>query len=225
VCHGYAAYKLGDKTAKNLGRLSLNPLKHLDPIGTLCMVLFRIGWAKPVPINPRNFKNPKRDFALTAVAGPLSNLILGFLSAGIFLLANALLREVAFTERNFAFNLASNTLTFLYLFYSINIGFGLFNLLPIPPFDGSRIVHAVLPEKAYFGIMKYERQIYYVTLGWLLLGDFVAMAVRSIPLVAASPVLYTIAGVFSLSGMISAVIDFVGGLMLSFWQLIPFLKL
>ena len=78
--HGYVAFRLGDDTAKNAGRLSLNPLKHLDLFGTISLVLFRFGWAKPVPINPRNFKNPKRDFALTALAGPLSNLILSFFS-------------------------------------------------------------------------------------------------------------------------------------------------
>ena len=83
--HAYAAYKLGDNTAKNLGRLSINPIKHLDPIGALCMLFFRFGWAKPVPINPRNFKNPKRDFAISALAGPLSNLILGFIFSGIFI--------------------------------------------------------------------------------------------------------------------------------------------
>ena len=79
--HGFIAYKLGDDTAKSLGRLTLNPLKHLDPIGALTMIFFRFGWAKPVPINPRNFKKPKRDFALTAVAGPMSNIILAFFSA------------------------------------------------------------------------------------------------------------------------------------------------
>ena len=82
--HAYAAYKLGDDTAKNLGRLSINPIKHLDPIGALCMLFFRFGWAKPVPINPRNLKKPKRDFAVSALAGPLSNLILGFIFSGVF---------------------------------------------------------------------------------------------------------------------------------------------
>ena len=85
--HGYAAYKMGDNTAKYNGRLSLNPLKHLDPIGTLCMIFFRFGWAKPVPINPRNFKNPRRDFALTALAGPGVNIIMAFVSALLFILS------------------------------------------------------------------------------------------------------------------------------------------
>ena len=80
-CHGYAAYKLGDDTAKSMGRLTLNPIKHLDPYGAICMVLFHIGWAKPVPINPRNFKDPKKGFAITASAGPAANIILAFVSA------------------------------------------------------------------------------------------------------------------------------------------------
>ena len=84
--HGYAAYRMGDPTAKSLGRLTLNPLKHLDPIGALCMIFFRFGWAKPVPINPRYFKNPKRGFAIVALSGPVANLILSFFSAGLYLL-------------------------------------------------------------------------------------------------------------------------------------------
>ena len=112
-CHGYAAYKLGDTTARNLGRLTLNPTKHLDPIGTLCMVLFHVGWAKPVPVNPRNFKNPKRDFAITAVAGPISNLLLGFISAGLYLLLFALFKDLTFTSKNLAYNLVNYSLTFV----------------------------------------------------------------------------------------------------------------
>ena len=82
--HGYMAYKLGDPTAKNLGRLTLNPIKHIDPIGAVCMLFFHVGWAKPVPISLRYFKKPKRDFALTALAGPVSNLVIAILSALIF---------------------------------------------------------------------------------------------------------------------------------------------
>ena len=140
-CHGYAAYKMGDSTAKNFGRLTLNPLKHLDPIGALCMLFFHVGWAKPVPINARNFKDPKKGFAITALAGPLSNLILGFFSAFVYLLVFAFLKDVRFESKDFSYYLASNILTFLFLFHSINIGLGLFNLLPIPPFDGSRLLN------------------------------------------------------------------------------------
>ena len=223
-CHGYAAYKMGDETAKNLGRLTLNPIKHLDPIGALCMLFFHVGWAKPVPINARNFKNPKKGFAITALAGPLSNILLGFFSAFLYLLTYALLKNVRFATTDFSFFMAENTLLFLWLFHSINIGLGLFNLLPIPPFDGSRLLNVILPPKYYFGIMKYEKYIYYVVLGWLLLGDNVAYFLRQIPIIESSPFLYTFVGIFSLSGILSRVIQFVSNLIFSFWQLIPFLR-
>jgi Zn-dependent protease len=188
------------------------------------MVLFHVGWAKPVPINARNFKNPKKGFAITAAAGPLSNLILGFISAFIYLFTFALVKDMTFESKNFLYHLINNTLTFLYIFHSINIGLGLFNLLPIPPFDGSRLLNVFLSPKTYFEIMKYERKIYYGVLAWLLLGDYAAMGIRAIPLIASTPVLYWLAGILSLSDMLGAVISWVSDLMLGFWQLIPFLK-
>lgn len=223
-CHGYAAYKMGDDTAKNMGRLTLNPIKHIDPYGAICMVLFHVGWAKPVPINARNFKDPKKGFAITAAAGPLSNLILGFFSAFLYLFAFALVKDMTFESKNFLYHIINNTLIFLYVFHSINIGLGLFNLLPIPPFDGSRLLNVFLPPKTYFEIMKYERKIYYGVLAWLLLGDYAAMGIRAIPLVANNPVLFWLAGILSLSDMLGTVISWVSDLMLGFWQLIPFLK-
>ena len=221
--HGYAAYKMGDNTAKNLGRLTFNPLKHLDVMGVVCMILFRFGWAKPVPVNPRNFKNPKRGFAIVALAGPITNIILGFISAGLYLLMYRALIPLNY-ESELLFNLAVNGLLFLKLFFMINVGLGIFNLLPIPPFDGSRLVHAILPARIYFGIMKYERQIYLGVISWLLLGDVFCAGLLSVPLVANNPVLYDIAGVLSLSDMLGAVIDFVCNLMLDFWRLIPYLN-
>ena len=221
-CHGYAAYKLGDDTAKNLGRLTLNPIKHIDPYGAICMVLFHVGWAKPVPVNARNFKDPKKGFAITAAAGPASNLILGFFSAFIYLVVFALVKDLTFTSRTFGYLLISNTLSFLYIFHSINIGLGLFNLLPIPPFDGSRLLNVFLPPKTYFAIMKYEKQIYIGVLLWLLLGNYVAGFIRNI---VGGGILYWLAGIFSLSGMLSTVIGWVSDLMMGFWQLIPFLKI
>ena len=149
-CHGYAAYKMGDNTAKNFGRLTLNPIKHIDPYGAICMVLFHVGWAKPVPVNSRNFKDPKKGFAITAAAGPASNLILGFFSALLYLLLFALVRDIPFESKNFAYHLINNSLSFLFIFHSINIGLGLFNLVPIPPFDGSRLLYTFLPGKYYF---------------------------------------------------------------------------
>ncbi len=221
--HGYAAYKMGDNTAKNLGRLTFNPLKHLDILGALCMILFRFGWAKPVPINPRNFRNPKRGFAITALAGPLTNLVIGFITAGVYLLYLAAFRGVAF-EPGFTFNLLITVRDFLFIFLALNVGLGIFNLLPIPPLDGSRLLNVVLPERLYFGIMKYERKIYLFVIIWLLAGNVFCLGVRSVPFVQNTPWLYQAAGILSLSDMLGAVMDAVRNLFLDFWRLIPYLK-
>ena len=221
--HGYTAYKLGDGTARSLGRLSLNPIKHLDPLGALCMLFFHFGWAKPVPINPRNFKNPRRDFALTALAGPLTNIVFAFFSAFIYLFVFALVKNVQF-ESEFLFSLTENTLLFIWLFHTINIGIGIFNLIPIPPLDGSRILNVILPPRLYFGIMKHERKIYWIVIIWMLFGSNVKRALLALPFVAANPVLSAIAGLFSLSDMLGKLIALISNGMLNFWQLIPFLK-
>lgn len=158
VSHGYIAYKLGDPTAKMFGRLTLNPIKHLDPIGALCMLLFRFGWAKPVPIDTRYFKKPRRDIALSALAGPVSNFLLAFI--GVLLQAVFFKIFASFpptSERGFY--VYQITALFFELFISMNVGLGLFNLIPCPPLDGSRIFYTFLPPKYYFGVMKYERYI------------------------------------------------------------------
>ena len=221
-CHGYAAYRLGDPTARNLGRLTLNPLHHLDPIGALCMILFRFGWAKPVPINPRYFKNPKKGFAIVALAGPSINLFLSFLSAGAYLLLFALVKDIAF-ESNLWFNVAKNGLLFLFIFHSLNLGFALFNLIPIPPLDGSRLLSVILPPKQYFGLMRYERYIYFGLLGWLFIGDFLYSALLRFSLIAQSSVLASILKVISLSELLSSAMQFISDGMMWLWQLIPFL--
>jgi Zn-dependent protease len=161
TAHGYVAYKCGDNTAYNLGRLTLNPFKHLDPMGFACMLLLGFGWAKPVPINTRNFRNPKRGMALCALAGPLSNAVLGLLSAAMLGFAKALYYYLALSGASSAFVLTCISYTSLLFELSAlyNLLFMAFNLIPIPPFDGSRIMLVFLPPKAYFGIMKYERQI------------------------------------------------------------------
>lgn len=220
--HGYAAYRLGDPTAKNYGRLSLNPLKHLDPFGALCMIFFHFGWAKPVPINPRYFKNPKKGFAITALAGPLSNLILSLLSALAYLLLLNAFDGVGF-ESEFTYKLAVNFLLFVYCMHTVNLGLAIFNLIPIPPLDGSRILNIILPPKTYFGIMRYERQIYFVLIGWLFLGDIVKTALLSVPMIGTNPVLSTVAGVFSLGDMLSYVMTNLSELIFSFWELFPFI--
>ena len=218
--HGYVAYKLGDNTAKSLGRLSLNPVKHLDPFGVICMVLFRFGWANPVPINPRNFKSPRKGFALTALAGPATNVIVGFFTAFLYLLCVrfAIKTNVALLD-----NLQINLIRFLSYFFSVNIGLGVFNLIPVPPFDGSRILNVILPDRLYFKIMKYERQIYWAVIAWLFLGDTVYTALLRVPIVASIPALRTIVKIFSLSNILSDAITAIATGMLRFWSLIPFL--
>lgn len=156
VAHGYAAYKLGDPTAKSLGRLTLNPIKHIDIFGALCMLIFKFGWAKPVPINTRYFKKPKRDMAITALAGPLANFAMALVLSLIYALLTTLLFCFPFKSElavKIVYQAASYVLQFSYL----NISLGIFNLIPCPPLDGSRIFLVWLPMKLYFGIMKYER--------------------------------------------------------------------
>ena len=168
TAHGYVALKLGDPTAQNFGRLTLNPAKHFDPIGFLCMVLFGFGWAKPVPINTRYFKNPKKGMALSAAAGPISNLLL----AVIFALLWRIELEIApeyFADR-FLYNVFYWVQEFLVAGITLNVGFAVFNLIPIPPFDGSRIFLILLPEHLYFKVMRYERQLYAILMIALVLG-------------------------------------------------------
>ena len=219
--HGYAAYKLGDNTAKNMGRLSLNPLRHLDPFGALCMLFFHFGWARPVPIDPRNFKNPKRGFAISSVAGPASNIICAFLSAFFYLLCIKLFVP---SEITLLYNIQLNTVKFLAIFHSVNLGLGIFNLIPVPPFDGSRILNVILPPKLYFKIMKHEQKINWFVIAWLFFGGYVYNALMKIPFISSNSVLSAIASVFALSNHISNAIAFLSEAMISFWQLIPFLK-
>lgn len=219
--HGYVAYKLGDDTAKSYGRLTLNPIKHLDPFGALCMILFHFGWAKPVPIDPRNFENPRKGFAITAIAGPATNLVIGFFTAFFYLLCYSTFK---YSESTFVNNMQINTLLFLLYFFTINVGLGIFNLIPVPPFDGSRILNIILPERLYFKVMKYERQIYWGVIAWLFLGQYVYYAFLSIPFIANTPILAGIVKIFSLSDMLSDAINAIANGMLRFWQLIPMLR-
>ena len=167
--HGYTAYKLGDPTAKNLGRLTLNPLRHLDILGTLCMIFFHFGWAKPVPINARYFKKPKRDVALTAAAGPIMNFILAFVGVLVYRILIRIFTLFPATS-DFTYYLQYSAVTLFSYFRVLNLSLGVFNLIPVPPLDGSRIFGIFLPAKWYFGIMKYEKYIQLVLLVLLWTG-------------------------------------------------------
>ena len=172
LAHGWVAKKLGDPTAKYMGRLTLNPLSHLDPIGTVSMLLFGIGWAKPVPIDPRYFKKPKKGMALVGLAGPVSNLIIAFTAS---LLRRVTVAIYAYALPQSAINptsLRAFTIiySFFYIFEILNISLAVFNLIPVPPFDGSRVFYFLLPDKYYFGVMRYERYIMMITLVVLFTG-------------------------------------------------------
>ena len=162
LTHGLFSYFLGDPTPKEQGRLTLNPTKHLDLFGTLCLIIFGFGWAKPVRVDPRYYKNPKWGMALVALGGPLANFIIAFISGLIISLINYYAPYTKVFEILYYF--------FLYLMI-INIGLGVFNLIPIPPLDGSKIIGAILPDNAYNQYMKYQRYGMFFIIGLLILLD------------------------------------------------------
>ena len=178
-CHGLSAYWLGDDTAKRQGRISLNPLRHLDLFGFVMMVAFRFGWAKPVPVNPyrmTKIKSPKLGMALTAAAGPVSNLFLALL----FGLLCCVTGGYYLNGRLYYAGESGTALFYLCKFFascvSLNAGLAVFNLIPISPLDGSKILAIVLPEKSYAQLMRYERY------GFILLALLLFSGILSGPL-------------------------------------------
>ena len=180
MAHAYTSYRLGDPTAKRLGRLTLNPLKHLDPVGTLMLMVsmysgFGFGWAKPVPIDPTYYKNYKKGTIMVSLAGPLSNLMIAcafsfpmFMNASQDLQPYSAPSRVLYDSRivryligAYSMDLSFRSVVFIIcgIFYIINIGLAIFNLIPIPPLDGSKILTGILPARTYFTIMSYERYI------------------------------------------------------------------
>ncbi len=151
LSHGAVAYMLGDDTAKRAGRLTLNPIRHIDPWGMVMMVLFRFGWAKPVPVNMYKFKKPRQGMAITALAGPLANLII----AAVFLFLYGLLYRPLYVETDSAFLRA--VLEMVWTTAYMSLALAVFNLIPISPLDGSKILFSFLSDSAYDKLMRYER--------------------------------------------------------------------
>ena len=169
TCHGLAALALGDPTAKRMGRLSLNPLKHVDPMGLLLLIVAKVGWAKPVPVDARRFRDPRMGMALVAIAGPVSNVLLSAVAAAGYTASMfySVYWEIAALELLADF--------FFYVFF-ISAGLAVFNLLLVPPLDGSKVVFAFIPKEWYWKLMRYERY------GMLLLMALLLTGMLDVPL-------------------------------------------
>ena len=166
LAHGYVAYKLGDPTAKDAGRLTLNPLKHLDPLGTLVFIVTRmIGWAKPVPVNPYNLKDPKRDMMWVSIAGPAANMALAVVSAILY----KLMLTMPVTDPILVKRILLPLAMMLQLSVVLNIGLAVFNIIPIPPLDGSKILMGLLPARQAIAYSRIEPYGFFILLALIFL--------------------------------------------------------
>lgn len=174
LCHGFVAYRLGDNTAKNAGRLTLNPIKHIDPLGLIAMIVIHFGWAKAVPVNMYNFKNPKTGMAITALAGPMSNFILA--------IAALLLYGLLFVPLSTMGVAAEIFLQMIYITAYLSIALGIFNLIPVPPLDGSKILFSLLPDEQYYKLLKFERYGMLIVAAVIMSGMFAPFLSQAINL-------------------------------------------
>lgn len=163
LSHGYVAWRLGDPTAKNAGRLTLNPIKHIDIFGLVMMIVAKVGWAKPVPVDMRYFKHPKRGMAITALAGPLSNFLMALFALSLCSLVGRFAppRPAVLVILCLLCNVAI-----------LSVGLGIFNLIPISPLDGSKILFSLLPDKQYYTILRYERYVMLLLIVLTMAGVF-----------------------------------------------------
>jgi len=161
--HSLISYKLGDDTAKNAGRLTVNPFAHLDIVGTVCLVLLGFGWAKPVGVNPAKFKNRKTGMLATALAGPVMNLLIAVISIFLY----ALLYKFFAADSSDMFEIF---LTIVYYIFIYNVYLCVFNLIPLPPLDGSKVLASLLPAKLEYNFYKYQKQMYLILLALILIG-------------------------------------------------------
>lgn len=165
--HGWVAWRLGDPTARELGRLTLNPLKHLDPVGTIALFLFRFGWARPVPIDPSYFRHPTRDMAISSLAGPAANFVTALGAGLVYRLLTAL-------------GITGFLPLLLNYFVLFNIILCFFNLIPIPPLDGSRLVYYFLPPRLAAGYAQLERYGFLLLMAIIFIGQFAGVSLFSL---------------------------------------------
>lgn len=175
--HGLIAKKLGDPTADNLGRLTINPLKHIDPIGFIMFLLIGVGYAKPVPITSRNFKKPRRDMALVGAAGPISNAIMALIFTTLLKVFDLFIPLIYSSGEAWAITASGYFVMLLYLGIYYNVAFALFNLIPAPPLDGSRILYAFLPSRILFRVQQYERYFFIGVLAIMLVFSVLGISV------------------------------------------------